>query len=105
MKISKKTLLILLVVILLMGAALLAYFFNKQKDAALVVSNPADNSKPVFIQEFMTAEEKKELSMSEDLRVQVIKRDASGEPMTFKIIKSEADIITSDSIPSIRPEK
>ncbi len=105
MKISKKTLIIIVVAILLVAIVSIAYFLTRQKESSSTSLTPTDNNEPAFVQEFMTVEEKKGLSMSEDLRVQVIKRDESGEPMTFKIIKSDADILTTDSIPAIRPEK
>lgn len=105
MKINKKLLLILVLIFFLVAIAVFIYFFSKQKIELPVASTAVDNNQPAFVQEFMSADEKKTLSMPDDLRVQVIKRDEAGEPMTFKIINSETDILTTDSIPAIRPEK
>lgn len=105
MKISKKVLLIIILALLLAALAGLAYFMMRQKDESPAAIVTVDNNKPIFVQEFMSVDEKKALSMPDDLRVQIIKRDSAGEPMTFKIINSDEDILTSDSIPAIRPEK
>lgn len=103
MKIDKKIVVVVISLILLIVIASLIYFLTRQVDKTTEEKPLPDN--PVFVQEFMTVAEKKALSMPEDLEVQILRRDEAGEPMTFKIIKSDADILTTNSIPAIRPEK
>jgi len=105
MKISRKSILILIGSFLLLVIASLVYYLNRQKVELTTPSITADNNQPVFVQEFMSVDEKKALSMPEDLRVQIINRDQDGSPMTFKIINSDADILSTNVIPSVRPDK
>jgi len=103
MKIDKKILVVVTSLILLIVIASLIYFFTRPVDKINEEKPLPDN--PVFVQEYMTTSEKELLSMPTDLKVQVLNRDENGVPMTFKIINNDADILTTDSIPAIRPGK
>jgi len=43
--------------------------------------------------QFMTSAEKANLLVSDDIRAQVLSRNASGAPAVYKVIKTDADII------------
>jgi hypothetical protein len=43
----------------------------------------------------MTDDEKALRGVDQKLKIQVLSRDSSGKPLTYKIIKSDSDIVTS----------
>lgn len=44
--------------------------------------------------DFMKSEEKKTMGIPEDLKVQVLERDANGVVLAYKIIRQDSDIMT-----------
>jgi hypothetical protein len=52
----------------------------------------------------MSTEEKASLYIPEETKVQVLNRDEKGEPITYKIINNDAEVVTEDKMAPIRPE-
>lgn len=68
------------------------------------VPTVVESAKP-FAPEFLSIEEKKKLYMPEDLKVQVLTRDKSGELMIYKIIKDDSEIVDPASLKATRLPK
>lgn len=93
----KKSFYILAVIFLVVILVFLLFWFRKDR----VINNDLDNSllesasDEVIVPVFMTEAEKISYNLSPETQVQVLSRDENGEIMTFKIIKSEVDLITN----------
>lgn len=90
---NKKLIIILVVVILIL---LIVFFFLPKKDKV-----PVDKSTPVKEQpttvyqpEFLSIEEKTELNIPAEMKVQALKRNFDGEIEVYKIIRNDWDIVT-----------
>lgn len=70
----------------------LVYFYwpHSESSAPLLSKPPVQTSAPIF----MTSEEKASLFIPADKEVQIINRNVDGEILTYKIIKSDSDIVT-----------
>ncbi|MDD3285127.1 MAG: hypothetical protein PHG95_00585 [Patescibacteria group bacterium] len=93
---KKNNIIILGAVICLIIVFILLYFFwdKPQAQAPLLNGVQPQSSAPVF----MTAEEKNSLFIPVDKEVQVLRRNADGEIMTYKIIESQNQVINSGSL-------
>lgn len=91
---NKKIILILIALIIILG--LLAIIYRDK------IFNPISESD--FKVEYLTVEEKIEQNISPDLTVQALRRDSGGNPIVYKIIRQDSDVITDPSqLDSLRP--
>jgi hypothetical protein len=112
--VNKKPLLIALIILVIAIAALLVIFIKKpvvdiaQEAAPDSVPAPApsaaDMPEPIdwksqiageFKIEFMNDVEKTTMNIPQETKVQVLARDENGKILAYKIITSDADIVTS----------
>ncbi len=100
---NKKTVFIILAVIFILVVIVLLIIFLRGRHASVPSTPTVTTTTTVPI--FMTTDEKKELKISDDLKVQILNRDPQGKIMTYKIIKADDDVVTSGALPSIRPSK
>ena len=86
-KISKKQkkIIILAVVLGLIIIASLLFFFNRQNRSKQNVNLGSD---------FLNKSEKIDLNIKPETKIQVLKRDAAGNVVLYKVIKNDSDIVT-----------
>ena len=94
---NKKIALIILAVVVLMVIIIFLIIFQMKRHSKIVPAETVATFTPVFL----SNEEKQEMKIPEDLKVQVLNR----EPMTYKIIKADSDVVTPGTLPSIRPSQ
>ncbi len=89
---NKKNIIIAGIAVLILITALILTLTNrKQAGMSNQNGNPVNNT--VAEPEFLTAQEKAYLNLSDNVRAQVLSRNASGAPAVYKVIKTDADII------------
>lgn len=101
---NKKNLIIIGFVVLILVIALILAITNRQKTEKEQAGIPTagETTGP----QFMTSAEKADLRVSDDIKAQVLNRDASGTPTVYKIIKTDSDVVTDVSkIESISPRQ
>jgi hypothetical protein len=86
-KISKKQkkIIILAVILGLVVIVSLIFFFNRQNHSKQNVNLGSD---------FLDKSEKINLNIKPETKIQVLKRDASGNIVLYKVIRNDSDIIT-----------
>lgn len=94
MKNKKIWFLIGLLLVLLLAVFLVFKLFFLGKSVEISDKDQNSISAPVFKVEFLDQEEKTRMGISPDLKIQVIKRGPKGEPLVYRIIRSEADIVS-----------
>lgn len=102
---DKKNVIAAAVLILILLAAAVLAVVNKQRKGA---AGPSGNQETGVSAEpdFLSAQEKAVLRLDNSVKAQVLTRDASGSPAVYKIINSDADIITDPSkIGSLSPRQ
>lgn len=101
---KKKYIKIIILVILAAIISLVIYLLvlrslagNENNNATKVI--PIET----FTPEFMSASEKEELKLPAESKAQIIKRDAQGGVMVYKLIKNETDAVNPAKIGPISP--
>lgn len=84
---QQKKISLLILTILLLAIIFLVFFINKNDKN---LSNPDESFKPVFLD----SSEKTRLNISPEIKVQVLKRNAEGKIILYKVIKNDSDVIT-----------
>ena len=102
MKINKKVL--LLAVGLLVLAALAWWLYAQRSNPGKNGTNVSENQSASLNPVFMSTEEKASLYIPAETKVQVLNRDEKGEPITYKIINNDSEVVTEDKMAPIRPE-
>jgi len=82
------------VIVLLLLAAAWAVYTYLQKESEPNSPDISVEETPIAVH-FMENQEKVELGLQEDTRVQVLGRDENGEVISYKIIRTEADVVTN----------
>lgn len=102
---NKKNIIIAGLLILILIIALILALTNRQPSKGNQNSSQGiDASLPA--PQFMTAEEKTSFKLDGNVKAQVLMRDASGTPTIYRLINSNADIVTDPSkIGSISPRQ
>ncbi len=88
---NKKKIIIFIIVgflVIFVIAALVIRSIGLKKVNNPVPVSPVSN----FQADFLSESDKKAADISTDLRIQALKRDADGEVMVYKIIRSDSDI-------------
>jgi len=85
--------LIIIAALVILVVVWLVFFFNKSEEITNTSNQAATNSQ-AFKVEFLSNAEKTSLSIPTDLKIQSIKRGASGELLIYKIINNDAEIVT-----------
>ncbi len=98
---NKKILILLGIgaLILLLVIALIIKQLRYNNSIVAETNKPAEN----FQADFLSASEKQNLSLTTDLKVQALKRNAQGDVMVYKIIRNESDVIDPATIKPISP--
>jgi len=92
----------LLVIILII---LLLIFGKLLKKESTLETDQSSNQKP-FQVEFLNNEEKANLNISPEIEIQVLQRGPNNEPLVYKVINNETDVVTDlSNINSFRPER
>lgn len=91
--INKKQLTIILGVLLLAIVIMLAIALTR-KTGNQPISGGQDNNQ-AFKVEMMSDQEKQDMNIDSQARVQVLERTDSGDVMTYKVIKSDSDIVNN----------
>ncbi len=87
---NKKNIIIAGLVVLILITALILTFTNRRNNnQGANVNLPAP--------EFLTAQEKADFRLNDDVKAQVLIRNASGTPTVYKLINTEADIVADPS--------
>ncbi len=94
---NKKNIIIAGLAIVILIAALVLALINRQRAGTSDQAKNQPANTVLSAPEFMTAQEKAYLNMSDNVRAQVLSRNASGAPAVYKVIKTEADIIADPS--------
>lgn len=102
MRVNKKIL--LLAVGLLVLAALAWWLYSQRSDLKKDGANVSENQSAYLEPVFMSTEEKASLYIPTETKVQVLNRDEKGEPITYKIINNDSEVVTGDKMAPIRPE-
>ena len=95
---SYKTMLIIGIVIIFIITAII---FLSQKEKHVGTGSVNSNIKKYGVlnsPEFLNEEEKRNLNISQDLKVQALKRNQKGVPAVYKIIKNESDIVNNPTL-------
>lgn len=91
---NKKIIIILIILVVLLGLVAFVY-----RDRLFSLNSDSD-----FKVEYLTVEEKIKQNISPDLKVQALRRDSGGNPIVYKIIRQNSDVITDPSqLDSLRP--
>ncbi|MFA6514328.1 MAG: hypothetical protein WCT50_03535 [Patescibacteria group bacterium] len=96
---NKKKLFVLVGILVVIIAAGLILFFSRSNkstgpfDESIKLSEPVNLSPP----EFMSAAEKAKLNLPEDSKIQVLKKNETGETEVYRIIRQDADIVLDPS--------
>jgi hypothetical protein len=99
----KKSFYILAAILLLAILAFLLFWLRKDNAISDTEIFPAELvSSELIVPDFMTESERIDFGLSADSQVQVINRSASGVIMTYKIIRSDDDLVTNRSQLHIR---
>lgn len=61
------------------------------------------NSSKAFTPDFLTAQEKDNLKIPADMRIQAMARDQAGDVTVYKIIKNDSDIVDPSQVAPISP--
>ncbi|HQO11021.1 MAG TPA: hypothetical protein PK086_00130 [bacterium] len=93
---KKNSIIIIGVVICLIVVFVLLYFFRDEPSTQTPLLNDIQPQSVAPV--LMTAEEKNSLFIPVDKEVQVLRRNADGEIMTYKIIESQDQIINNGSL-------
>ncbi len=92
---NKKTIIIISAAILIITIAILIIWRLSQ---TTVTDNnqPGNPNQPAapYVPQFMGQEEKAQLGISDELKIQVLTRGDKGEAAVYKIIKNDSEIIT-----------
>lgn len=94
MKNKKIWLLISLLLVLLLVVFLVFRLFFLDKSPGISNEDQNNAGAPTFKVEFLNQEEKTRMGISPDLKIQAIKRGPKGELLVYRIIRSEADVVT-----------
>ena len=100
MKITKKTYIIVFVGLLLLMVIFGFFIFKKNSGKVINLEN---GEKKIFSPEFMSNEEKKNLEIPVELKIQTVSRDEYGDVEVYKVIKDDSDIINPADIKPISP--
>ncbi|MFA5024364.1 MAG: hypothetical protein WC523_05375 [Patescibacteria group bacterium] len=90
---NKKIIIISALILLAIIVFLLIIFLNKEMKSKTVDREKTTSSTP-FKVEFLSNQEKTQLGIPTDLKIQSLKRGPKNELVAYKIIKNDADIIT-----------
>lgn len=93
---KKNSIIIIGAVICLIVVFVLLYFFRDEPSTQTPLLNDIQPQSVAPV--LMTAEEKNSLFIPVDKEVQVLRRNADGEIMTYKIIESQDQIINNGSL-------
>ncbi len=99
-KSTKLLILVVLAVIILVLIFLLvsrSLTNNKTNDSVQIIPTKT------FTPEFMNSSEKEALNLPAESKAQIIKRDAQGGVMVYKLIKNETDAVNPATIGPISP--
>jgi hypothetical protein len=92
----KKIFYILAAILVVAILVFLVFWLKKDKVSDNLGDSPLNIvGTEVIVPEFMTQTEKSDLGLSGDLKIQVINRNSSGGVMSYKVIRSDGDIITN----------
>jgi len=83
---NKKGIIIIGLAILILLTALVLALVNRQK-----ANQPGPTNLPAT--ELLTAEEKAYFKLDDNVKAQVLSRDASGTPTVYKLIKTDYDVV------------
>lgn len=100
-RINKKTAFIILAAVILVAIIILLIIFQAKRHSRITPAETTATFTPVFL----STEEKQDMKIPDDLKVQVLNRDSNGEVMTYKIIKTETDVVAPGTLKSFRPAK
>lgn len=93
---NKKNIAIIAVVAVILITALVLALTNRRQAAVNNlggVNAPAGSSEP----EFLSAEEKAYFKLDNNVKAQVLNRDASGTPTVYKLIYNDYDVVANPS--------
>lgn len=90
---NKKQLTVILGVLLLAIIIILALSLTRRIGNQPISGNPDNNQG--FKVEMMNDQEKQEMNINPQAQVQVLERTPSGDVMTYKVIKSDSDIVNN----------
>lgn len=90
---NKKKIIIISSAVLVLLIVLFFSWFLWSKNKTIV--NPQNINSPVktLTPEFLTTEEKNQLKIPADLKIQAVTRNQSGVLMVYKVIKNDQDIV------------
>lgn len=97
---DKKNLIIAGIAVIILVTALILALANrnqteKTKTPEVILPTP----------EFLTAKEKADFRLADNVKAQVLSRNASGTPAVYRLIKSDSDIVDPSKIGPISPRQ
>jgi len=102
---NKKNIIIGILGLMLITALVLA-IVNRRKSAIQNQDSLSTGNVNFSQPEFLTSQEKAAFSLDDNIKAQVLKRDANGQPAVYKLINSDADIVNDASkIGSLSPRQ
>ena len=94
---NKKNIIIAGLVVLILITALIFTLTNRRKAGEENRNNNQGVNVNLPAAEFLTAQEKADFRLNDDVKAQVLIRNASGTPTVYKLINTEADIVADPS--------
>ncbi|MFA6194655.1 MAG: hypothetical protein WC719_02835 [Patescibacteria group bacterium] len=94
---NKKNIIIAGAAALILITALVLALVNRRQTGTNNQNIGGTETTPVSGPEFLTTQEKAYLNLGDNVRAQVLSRNASGAPAVYKVIKTDADIISDIS--------
>jgi len=100
---NKKVIILILAIVIIL-AILLVVFLSQKNNTSQLTTTEKLNETPFKI-EFLDDAEKANLNVSPETKIQVLQRGPNGEPLVYKVINNQDDIISDLSgVEVIRPE-
>ncbi len=93
---NKKNIIIAGLLALILIVALILALTDRQSGKGNQASSPGTGTS-LPAPQFMTAEEKASFKLDSSVKAQVLVRNASGTPTIYRLISSDADIVTDPS--------